>query len=118
MQELFLDRSFLLECRIDHGLVSQIYQLIKKFYRRKEKNKKPEIVENITVPNLEANASDGNLVYTPRQWQKKIQAICKTLTETNNITVESIGKIRKRMDRKEHRDKISFGESDLRHFTK
>ena len=35
------------------------------------------MAEGNIVPNLEAKATDGNLVFTPRQWLERFQQFCK-----------------------------------------
>ena len=35
------------------------------------------MAENNTVPNLEAKTTDGNPVFTPRQWLERFRQFCK-----------------------------------------
>ena len=78
------------------------------------------MAERNTVPNLETKATDGNPVFTPRQWLERFRQFCKRehkiditpLLKGENIT-DAIG-----TEKNKPYKKISYGEWDRKHCTK
>ena len=78
------------------------------------------MAEKNTVPNLETKATDGNPVFTPRQWLERFRQFCKQEHKID-ITPLLKGKILRTQigteKNKPHKE-ISYGEWDRKHYTK
>ena len=79
------------------------------------------MAEKNTVPNLEAKASDGNPIFTPRQWLERFRQFTKREHKID-ITPLVKGKILQKPvgppKKKQKSKKILSGEWDRKHCTR
>ena len=75
------------------------------------------MAERSTVPNLEAKATDGNPVSTPKQWLERFRQFCKREHKIEIAPLLKVKKLRKPIGPEKNKPykKISYGVWDRKH---
>ena len=79
------------------------------------------MAEKNTVPNLEAKASDGSPIFTPRQWLERFRQFTKRehkIDITPLVKGEDITEAGWTAEKKQKSKKILSGEWDRKHCTR
>ena len=76
------------------------------------------MAERNIVPNLETKATDGNPVFTPRQWLERFRQFCKREHKIDINPILKGGNITIGTEKNKPYKKILYGEWDRKHYTK